>query len=175
MSVEKLISFVFLSLASARAEPVIVITSQHTLIFAQTACKVYQANPEVSALCHSVNDPRALGRNLENEIMSRVAVTPRCKGVTISLLFDPSYDGEVDQPETLALMQKDYWSLLVDYTPVGNRYQWAMFPEPFVFSGGQSISGIKSGDRRAVLGEGTVPQIVEQICTVVTGQGGTIR
>ena len=161
--------------SGARAEPIVIVNSTHTLAFAEAACK-NQREPDAVALCGSVGDPRHLGRILENTLISKFAVTEQCKGVLVALLLEPKYDGNYNQA-ALELREKDHWELFVDYTPIGTSYTWALMPEPFEFTGGRSLPSIKSksGDRHAVEGEGTPAQIVREVCIAVTGQGANVR
>jgi hypothetical protein len=158
------------SFSATNAAPIVIIDSRHTLASAEAGCALYPG-PAAVALCHSVADPRRLGRDLENKIVSQFAVTPQCRGVAIALLLDPSYDGAFSQA-AIDLIQKDYWSLHVDYAPVGERYGWTLFPQTVAPTASASIASAKP---RTVNGEGTVAQIAQQVCVAVTGRGAGIR
>jgi hypothetical protein len=53
---------------------------------------------------------------------------------------------------------------MVDYVPGSKVYNWALFPT--------ASSGRPNG--RMISSEGTVSQIAEQVCIVVTGQGASV-
>jgi hypothetical protein len=158
---------------TALAAPVVIVDSRHTLAFAEAACSLYP-DPTAVAVCHSVDDPRKLGRDLENKVVSQFAATVQCRGVDIALLLDPMYDGDFNQT-AIDLMRKDYWSLYLDYAPVGQQYNWVLFAEPSVSTGDKFASSIKSGERRTAAGQGTVAQISQQVCGAVTGRGVNIH
>jgi hypothetical protein len=151
------------------AAPVIIIDSRHTLAFAEAACVLYP-DPTAVAVCHSVDDPRKLGRDLENKVVSQFAVTAQCRGIDIALLLDPMFDGDFNQA-AIDLMRRDYWSLYLDYAPVGQQYKWMLFVEQSVSAGDKSASAIKSGERRTTAGQGTIVQIAQQVCSAVTSRG----
>jgi hypothetical protein len=151
------------ALNAAHAESIIIFNTLHTLAFAEVACSL-DREPAAVALCRSVDDPRRLGREFENQILSQFGVTTQCKGVTLARLLGPKDDGEFSQA-AMDLMRKEHWSLHVDYSPVSERYEWALFAEP----------GFGSPDQRWVVrGEGTTAQIAQQVCNVVAGLGGTV-
>ena len=119
--------------------------------------------------CRSVRDPRELGRRLENELMDALALNTRCGGVTV--IREPQFDWERDywlsvyQDHAKIKKQGPYWDLMLDYTPGIDIYGWTLFPE--------KADGHSAGPM--VNGEGTTPQVADQICTVVTRRGATIR
>jgi hypothetical protein len=156
--------------SAALAASVVIIDSRHTLSSAEAGCALYP-DPTAVAVCHSVDDPRKLGRDLENKIVSQFAVTPQCRGVAIALLLDPKFDGAFSQA-AIDLIQKDYWSLHVDYAPVGERYGWTLFPQTLAPAASATVVPPKA---RTVNGEGTVAQIAQQVCVAVTGRGGGFR
>lgn len=107
-------------------------------------------------------------------MVAQFAVTAQCRGVGITLLLDPMYDGDFNQA-AVDLMRKDHWSLHLDYAPVGEHYNWMLFAEPPVLAGDNSVSSIKSGGRRTAAGEGTVAQIAQQVCGAVTSRGVSVH
>src|SRR5215469_6755790 len=155
------------------AAPVVIVDSRHTLAFAEAACALYP-DPTAVAVCHSVDDPRKLGPDLESKVAAQFAVTAQCKGVDIALLFDPMFDGDFNRV-ALDLMRRDYWSLHLDYAPVGQQYNWMLFAEPSVSTEDKFIASIKPAERRTAAGHGTVAQIAQQVCGAVNGRGGIIH
>jgi hypothetical protein len=95
--------------------------------------------------------------------MDALALNTRCGGVTV--IREPHPDWEHDywlsvyQEHAKLKKRGPYWDLMLDYTPGINIYGWTLFPEK----------------GRMVNGEGTTPQVADQICTVVTRRGATIR
>lgn len=152
--------------SSALAASVVIVDSRHTLASAEAVCALYP-DPTAVAVCHSVDDPRKLGRDLENKIVSQFAATPPCRGVAVALLLDPKFDGAFSQA-AIDLIQKDYWSLHVDYSPVGERYGWTLFPQTLAPTANSAVAPAKQP--RTVNGEGTVAQIAQQVCAAVTGR-----
>jgi hypothetical protein len=61
-----------------------------------------------------------------------------------------------------ANLRGDHWSLMVDYWPAVRAYAWVLFP-PF------------RPARGSVSGEDTPVRIADRVCTVVTGQGASVR
>jgi hypothetical protein len=164
-------TLVGIALAMARtalaAEPII-INSQHNLNMAKIACSL-ATNPEGIAECRFVGDARQLGRKLENEVRSRMATNPRCQGVDVFRQNDDDYDGKNNLAELEGQMKQAHWELFLDYNPGLITHHWTLFPWTGGVAGGDIV---KSG---IVSGEGTVSQIADQICTVVTKQGANIR
>lgn len=132
--------------------------------------EVYGRLPVAAAECKSVRDPKELGRRLENKIMDLLAVNPRCKGVEVILDWHEKFDGKLNPAAIEIQEQKDHWNLFLDYIPGSKVHSWSLFPAS---SWNNRASNFGKG--RMVSGEGTAPQIADQICTVVTGQGASLR
>jgi hypothetical protein len=113
--------------------------------------------------CKSVKDRRELGRRLENNIMDQLAVNTRCSGVSAYIEGYDKFDGKFNAAAMQAEERGAFWSLMVDYAPGSKVHAWSLFPENAV--------GATSSNGRLISGEGTVSQIAEQVCAVVTGQG----
>src|SRR5262245_25428724 len=155
---------------AAVAEPIIVIiSSQHNLEYARRACSSV-ANPEGIAECKFADDGRQLGRKLENEVRSRMATNPRCQGVDVFRQNHPDYDGKINFDELADQMKQVHWTLFLEYNPGQTTHNWTLFPWTGGDVGGGELvfSGIVSG-------EGTVSQIADQICIVVTKRGASIH
>jgi hypothetical protein len=154
---------------AAVAEPIIIIIiSQHNLQYAEASCS-YVANAEGIAECKFVGDGRNLGRKLENEVRSRMATNPRCHGVDVFRQNDYKYDGETNFNELADQMKQVHWDLFLEYNPGQTTHNWTLFPKTGGVSGGELVfSGIVSG-------EGTMSQITDQVCIVVTKQAANIH
>jgi hypothetical protein len=182
-----------IAITTAQSETVF-ITSLHNLDYARSACELVMTRaPEAQETirefekyrsgrpdgwvynvingtneCKSVRDPRELGRRLENELADALAVNTRCRGVTVMRDPHPDYDPswlEVHQKNQKIKNQSDYWNLHLDYNPGHKTYAWALFPDK---AGGDPAEPFVSG-------EGDTSKVADQICTVVTRQGATIR
>jgi hypothetical protein len=185
---------VLLTVTAATAEPkaVLILSSLHDLDYAEAACSHLRSVADIKDLarvlnnasdydpedvkinkqlfdgiseCKSVNDPRELGRRLENNIMDQLAVNRQCAGVSAYIEGYDQFDGEFNAVAMQAEERNDYWGLMVDYAPESKVYSWALFPT--------ARGGRPNG--RMVSGEGTVSQIAEQVCIIVTGQGASVR
>ncbi len=117
--------------------------------------------------CKSVKDRRELGRRLENGIMDQLAVNTRCSGVSAYIEGYDKFDGKFNVAAMEAEEGNRYWSLMVDYVPGSEVHGWSLFPV--------GASGTTPSDGRLISGEGTVFQIAEQVCIVVTRHGGSTR
>jgi len=155
---------------AAVAEPIIIIiNSLHNLDYARSACSYALANAEEIAECKFAGDGRNLGRKLENEVRSRMATNPRCQGVDVFQQNHSDYDGKNNFNELADQMKQVHWDLYLDYNPGQTTHNWTLFPKTGGVSGGELvINGI-------VEGEGTVSQIADQICIVVTKRGANIH
>jgi hypothetical protein len=158
-----------LTAEAALAEPIIIITSPHNLNYAKSVCSIVE-NPEGIAECKFFGDGRNLGRKLENEVRSQMATNTRCQGVDVFRLNDDQYDGKNNLIELSDQMKQGHWGLHLDYSPGQTKHYWTLFP----YTGGDLFGG-KLVDSGVVSGEGTVSQIADQICTVVTKRGANIR
>jgi hypothetical protein len=155
------------------AEPILFIASMHNLNFAKAACETVIgrgfANEAVE--CKTVEDFRWLGRVLENRVIAALAVNTRCGGVTVIRDFDHNFDRKVwednFQANLKTRLQSDHWDLFLDYSPGHTTFGWTLFPKKAGLDG--RISG------PIVDGEGDATKAADQICTVVTGRGATIR
>ena len=95
-------------------------------------------------------------------------MNPRCGGVTVIRDPHPDYDGgwsKTHEANYKLRHEKPYWDLHLDYNPGHKEYGWTLFPT--------KPDGAFAG--AIVNGEGTTPKVADQICTVVTGRGATIR
>jgi hypothetical protein len=119
----------------------------------------------VAANAQLVEDPRELGRRLEDSIMDQFAVNTRCGGVAAYIEGYDKFDGKFNAVAMQAEERNDYWGLMVDYAPGSKVYSWALFPT--------ARSGRPNG--RMISGEGAASQIAEQVCIVVTGRGASVR
>jgi hypothetical protein len=177
----------WISAEKAEAEPLVFINSLHNLDYADEVCRgVLSMEPEArktirelansqlvepadwvketvtaAAECRTVQDPRQLGRQLENTLTDALAVEPACGGVTV--IRDP--DRGFSQSNETIKQKKPFWNLHLDYRPASKVFGWALFPKE---AGSKS-----SGD--TIEGEGTAAKAANQICTVVTRRGATIR
>jgi hypothetical protein len=184
---------------AVRADPIVVLSSWHNLDFAKNACektlatadiskdsirwvlanpsaydpddvKFYKTLSDGSYECRMARDARTLGRKLESEVLNLLAVSPRCRGVTVFIEGDENYDGRIDA--TIADVKKwnDHWDLHLDYVPGSKVHGWWLFP---------SCAGNKGGGFNlrgpVISGEGATAMIADQVCVVVTGQGATVR
>ena len=155
---------------AAVAEPIIVIiSSQHNLEYARRACS-YVKDAEGIAECKFVGDGRNLGRKLENEVRSGMATNPRCQGVDVFRQNHPDYDGKINFDELADQMKQVHWTLFLEYNPGQTTHNWTLFP----WTGGNEFGGelVKGG---MVSGEGSVSQIADQICIVVTKRGANVH
>jgi len=107
-----------------------------------------------------VKDRRELGRRLENNIMDQLIVNTRCAGVSAYIEGYDKFDGKLNAAAMQAEERGAFWSLMVDYAPGSEVYGWSLFPEN---ANGDTPNG------RMISGAGTVSQIAEQVCIVVTG------
>ena len=110
--------------------------------------------------CQSVKDRRELGRRLENNIMDQLIVNARCAGVSAYIEGYDKFDGKFNAAAMQAEESGAFWSLMVDYKPGSEVHGWSLFPEG-------ASGGTPNG--RMISGAGTVSQIAEQVCIVVTG------
>jgi hypothetical protein len=117
--------------------------------------------------CKSVKDRRELGRRLENNIMDQLAVNTRCSSVSAYIEGYDKFDGKFNAAAMQAEEGSGYWSLMVDYAPGSKVHGWSLFPV--------NASGTTPSDGHLISGEGTVSQIAEQVCIVVTRHGASIR
>jgi len=155
----------------AVAEPIIVIiSSQHNLQYARRACSSPLLNPDGIAECKFAGDGRDLGRKLENEVRSQMATNPRCQGVDVFRQNHPDYDGKINFDELADQMKQVHWTLFLEYNPGQTIHNWTLFP----WTGGDASGGelVPGG---MLEGEGTVSQIADQICIVVTKRGANIH
>jgi hypothetical protein len=165
------IPLVAMSMATSADEPIIVIiSSQHNLEYARRACSSPLLNAEGIAECKFAGDGRKLGRKLENEVRSRMATNPRCQSVDVFRQNHPDYDGKINFDELADQMKQVHWTLFLEYNPGQTTHNWTLFP----WTGGD-VSGGELVPGGMVEGEGTVSQIAEQICTVVTKRGASIH
>jgi len=156
---------------AAVAEPIIVIiSSQHNLQYAGRACSSLLLNAEGIAECKFAGDGRQLGRKLENEVRSGMATNPRCQGVDVFRQNHPDYDGKINFNELADQMKQVHWTLFLEYNPGQTIHNWTLFP----WTGGD-VSGGEPVPGGMVEGEGTVSQIADQICIVVTKRGANIH
>src|SRR5215472_14679086 len=156
---------------AAVAEPIIIIiSSQHNLEYARRACSSPLLNAEGIAECKFVGDGRHLGRKLENEVRSRMATNPRCQGADVFRQNHPDYDGKINFNELANQMKQVHWTLFLEYNPGKTTHNWTLFS----WTGGD-VSGGELVPGGMVEGEGTVSQIGDQICIVVTKRGANIR
>src|SRR5262249_47920124 len=148
----------------------IIIISLHNLDYARSACSYPLLNAEGIAQCKFAGDGRSLGRKFENEVRSRMATNPRCHGVDVFQQNHPDYDGKNNFDELADQMKQVHWDLFLEYYPGHPTHNWTLFPKTGgdVFGGKIVTSGIVSG-------EGTVSQIADQICVVVTKRGANIH
>jgi hypothetical protein len=110
-------------------------------------------------------DTRELGRRLEDSIVDQFSVNTRCAGAAAYIEGYDKFDGKFNAVAMQAEELNDYWDLMVDYAPGSKVYRRALFPT--------ARSGRPNG--RMISGEGTVSQIAEQVCIVVTGHGASVR
>jgi hypothetical protein len=156
---------------AALAEPMIVIiSSQHNLQYAGGVCSSPLLNPEGIAECKFVGDGRNLGRKFENEVRSGMATNPRGQGVDVFRQNHPDYDGKNNFDELADQMKQVHWTLFLEYNPGQTTHNWTLFP----WTGGD-VSGGELVFSDIVSGEGTVSQIADQICTVVTKRGANVH
>jgi hypothetical protein len=158
------------------AEPILFIASIHNLNFAKIACDtaIGRGFANEATECKTVEDFRWLGRVLENRVIAALAVNTRCGGVTVIQDFDRSFDGKVWEDSFQANLkirgQSDHWELFLDYRPGYKTFGWSLIPKKAGLIGpNANISG------PIVDGEGDATKAADQICTVVTGRGATIR
>ena len=179
---------------SAERNPIVILASIHNVDFAEASCsyllnvadvkyipwvlnnKPSDLDPEDVKFkkqlsdgireCNSVKDRRVLGRRLENNIMDQLAVNVRCAGVSAYIEGYDKFDGKLNAAAMQAEERGAFWSLMVDYAPGSEVHGWSLFPE-------NASGGTPNG--RMISGTGTVSQIAEQVCIVVTGQGRGVR
>ena len=162
--------------ASGASEPIVFIVSHHNLDYAKAACEhVLSMEPEAAKAileeaiaaaleCRTVQDPRELGRRLENDLVEALAVEPLCFHVTV--VKDPHRNYDVGSSAAsranFAIRQKKpFWDLQLDYRPGSKVFGWHLFPN----AAGQKISG------PLVSGEGTMTEAAREICAVASGRG----
>jgi hypothetical protein len=156
---------------AAVAEPVIIIiSSHHNLEYARRACSSPLLNAEGIAECKFAGDGRNLGRKLENEVRSRMATNPRCQGVDVFRQNHPDYDSKINFDELADQMKQVHWTLFLEYNPGQTTHNWTLIP----WTGGD-VSGGELVPGGLVEGEGTVSQIADQICIVVTKGGANVH
>jgi hypothetical protein len=162
--------------AFAKAEPIIVFDSGYNRDWAVNACWPFrkevappEADPAAVYDCQWAANTRGLGRELENDVRSKFAVTTRCKGVTVIL---PEFDNNFSYKQVVDI-QKPHWLLILYYQPGSKVYGWALFQ---VDSRGNLSSPANIlTPYKVVKGEGTPAQIADEVCIVVTGQGATVQ
>jgi hypothetical protein len=179
------------AMTAVEAEPIVFIVSRHNLNYAKTVCELVLAQaPDAQKTirelanspygrpadwvydivnganeCKSVGDPRQLGRRLENEVTSALAVNTGCVGVTVIRDPDFDYDGKtLVETNWKIRTQSDHWELHLDYNPGHKTYGWTLIPKKGLDFAGSLVSG-----------EGDTPKVADQVCTVVTKRGATIR
>jgi hypothetical protein len=173
--------------ASAERKPIVILASIYNVDFAEASCnhllKVVDVKNITRVLnnpsefdpenvkankqlfdgiseCQSVKDRRELGRRLENNIMDQLIVNGRCAGVSAYIEGYDKFDGKLNAAAMQAEEGGAFWSLMVDYAPGSEVHGWSLFPE-------SASGGTPNG--RMISGAGTVSQIAEQVCIVVTG------
>jgi hypothetical protein len=162
--IRRFLSAFMLTLAPgwALAEPIVIVASWHNLEAAKHACmRASEAD------CKRERDPRSLGRSLENAVMNQMAINTRCQGVSAFREDHPEFDGRSNAAELAPQRAKTHWSLFLDYYPGSETHGWTLFPYDAATGWGPF--------KQRVEGEGTVAQIVDQICTVVRKGGANIR
>jgi len=190
-------------IVAAGAEPIVFIASWHNLDSVKHGCEhllaresdaqktirelannTYALTPAELGLsdtvngaseCRSVRDPRELGRRLENELVNALAINTRCGGVTVMFDPHPDYDryGYSDANAKIWKIRRQsaHWDLHLDHSPGQKTYAWTLFANK---AAGFWGNGLPQQDGM-VSGEGAnIPQVADQICTVVTRQGATI-
>ena len=156
---------------AAVAEPIIIIIgSQHNLQYATGVCSSPLLNAEGIAECKFAGDGRHLGRKFENEVRDRMATNPHCQGVDVFRLNDYHYDDKANFDELADQMKQVHWTLSLEYNPGQTTHNWTLFP----WTGGNEFGAelVKGG---MVSGEGSVSQIADQICIVVTKRGANVH
>jgi hypothetical protein len=180
--------------AAAESKPLVILASIHNVDFAEASCSYLLNVADVRNItrvlnnpsdfdpedvkfnkqlsdgiweCRSVKDRRELGRRLENNIMDQLAVNTRCAGVSAYIEGYDKFDGKFNAAAMQAEEGSGYWSLMVNYAPGSKVHGWSLFPV--------NASGTTPSDGRMISGEGTVSQIAEQVCIVVTRHGASIR
>jgi hypothetical protein len=98
--------------------------------------------------------------------MNQLVMNARCAGVSAYIEGYDKFDGKLNAAAMLAEERGAFWSLMVDYAPGSEVYAWSLFPE-------NASGGAPNG--RLISGAGTVSQIAEQVCIVITGQGKSAR
>jgi hypothetical protein len=167
------LALIALAPTASVAEPIVIINSIHNLNFAKSACATaIGRGVAIEAVeCKTVDDFRWLGRVLENRVIAALAVNTRCGGVTVTRIFDHNFDGKVWEDSVQGVLktiiESDHWELFLDYRPGYKTFGWALFPKKAGLE--NRISG------PIVEGEGDVTKAADQICTVVSGRGATIR
>jgi hypothetical protein len=92
-------------------------------------------------------------RQFEAHLMSRMAMTPACKGVQVV-----SYSGPQSQLPNALLTSSQRWQLMIDYA-VGARTQvWGLIRDATVHRS-----------------EGDALQMAADICALVLGRGATVQ
>lgn len=178
--------FATTNVAAAAPRSIVILRSAHDLDYAYNACEALLKFTDIDAVtrvvkgapdsnpgaksnkqlldgiseCKSVSDPRELGRRLEENIVHEAAVMPLCTDVSVYIEGYEKYDGKLNETAIQAEQHKDYWLLLVDYTPGSQIYAWSLFPENMRLEPSSPTGHLN-------LGEGTISQITTQICTAV--------
>jgi len=99
-----------------------------------------------------------------------MATNPRCQGADIFRQNDNDYDGKDNYNELADQKKQVHWELFLEYNPGQTTHNWTLFP----WTGGDAFGGelVRSG---LVSGEGTVSEIADQVCIVVTKGGASIH
>ena len=95
---------------------------------------------------------------------------PRCQGVDVFRQSHPDYDGKINFNELADQLKQVHWTLFLEYNPGRTTHNWTLFP----WTGGD-VSGGELVAGGLVEGEGTVSQIADQICIVVTKGGANVH
>ncbi|SRR6266851_259662 len=161
-----------LTLASVEAEPIIIVPSWNSPEHAVVACRHVREvlirtvpdDPHVRAAlaeCNLAGDGSNLGIQLEQEVLKAMAISTRCRGVTIFR--------ETREPNNFSELEphrrRFHWDLLLNYVPGYRAHSWVLAP----------INGQGRTEGAAQRGEEVPVQIAEHVCIIVTGQGATIR
>jgi hypothetical protein len=157
------------AIPTSQAAPTVRIASLHNLDYAKTACNDIKlhpgadySTPEARAQCASEIDDRALGRKLEMEVQNKMAIDPRCGGVTVVRGWHPQFDSGDGRYNT-AYLNKERWDLLLDFRPGSITHAWTITH----WDGnhmGASVDGV-----------GTPEEIADAVCIAVSGRGARIR
>jgi hypothetical protein len=176
--------FLMALMSVAIADPVVFLVSGHNLDYAKAACdhvietekislngasqnEVNQIETAVTQ-CKLEPDPRVLGRQLEGELLSALAASSRCSGVSVYRELDIHFDGDkfyknYAEDQKIRDQTRLYWDLYIDFYPGKITFGWTLYPNSH------------GGNMQDVSGEGTSGEVADQVCTVVSGQGATIH